>query len=140
MIMQTGLAKSVEIAHALFPKRDVHLRTFHTTFILRGKTVLAIGVNNRKTHPKNKHLPYINKHGINYAECAGTHSETSAIIKLGEGNCSNYTFVNVRINKQGNLAMSKPCTGCQSLLNQVGYKELYFTNTKGEFEKYTTHV
>ncbi len=111
-------------------------RTFHTTFILRKNRLQKIGYNVLKTHPANLKYKYINQFGQNISSMVGIHSELSAILKYGEEDCSDCTFINIRIDKNNNIAMSKPCRGCQDLLNQVGYKHVYYTNTKGEFEEW----
>ena len=59
---------------------------------------------------------------------SGIHSECAAIIKLGLTDCSHLTFVNVRINNHDNVAISKPCANCTRLLQQIGYKWLWFYN------------
>lgn len=111
----------LEIAKALQPSYKDQ-RHFHVTFILKNNKIMSIGVNNeRKTHTRNLYYKYAN------AALKGTHAELSAIIKLGEENCSGYTFLNIRIDKNGLVKNSKPCSGCQNLLRQVGYKTVYYS-------------
>lgn len=108
-------------------------KTFHTTFIIKKNRLQKIGINNYKTHPENLKYKYFGKDGTDIRNLVGVHSELSAILKYGEEDCSDCTFVNIRIDKNGNLTMAKPCVGCQDLLNQVGYKKVYYSNEKGEF-------
>jgi len=125
--MNTGnLKKFVEISKAMMPQAHSS-RTFHTTFILNKTKLLAVGVNNGKTHPAI--LKY------DYWDQAGLHSELSAVIKLGKEDCSGLTFVNVRLKKDGMVGNSLPCRGCMSMLNQTGFKKIYFTDEKGDFQK-----
>jgi len=123
--MKNKLNKYIEIAKALQPNTH-NVKTFHVTFILSKNKLLSIGINKPKTHPKT----------IKYSYChsVGIHSELSAVLKLGKENCSNYTFVNVRLKKDGTVGSSKPCKGCQDLLNQVGYKSIFFTTDQGNFD------
>ena len=107
--MNTGtLKKFVEISKAMMPQAHSS-RTFHTTFILNKSKLLAVGVNNGKTHP--------------------------AILKYDYWDCSGLTFVNVRLKKDGMVGNSLPCRGCMSMLNQIGFKKIYFTDEKGDFQK-----
>ena len=122
----------VEITKALMAEHFT-ARTFHTTFILRKNRLQKIGINNGKTHPENLKYKYFSKDGTDIRSFVGVHSELSAILKYGEEDCSDCVFVNIRIDKNGNLTISKPCAGCQDLLNQVGYKKVYYSNEKGEF-------
>jgi deoxycytidylate deaminase len=122
----------VEITKALMADHFT-AKTFHTTFIVRKNRLQKIGINNGKTHPENLKYNYYSKDGTDIRSFVGVHSELSAILKYGEENCNDCVFVNVRINKNGELTMSKPCAGCQDLLKQVGYKKVYYSNEKGNF-------
>jgi deoxycytidylate deaminase len=127
ILMNTkSLKKYVELSKSMMPQ-DHGVRTFHTTFVLNKSKVVAIGINNVKTHPAT--LKY------NYCGQVGLHSELSAVIKLGKEDCSDLTFVNVRVKKNGSIGTSLPCRGCMDMLNQVGFKKVYFTNEKGDFTK-----
>jgi deoxycytidylate deaminase len=124
--------KYLEITKSLAPDTFEH-RTFHTTFIVRKNKIQKIGINCNKTHPKNLKYDYIGRDGIDIRGCVGVHSELSAILKYGKDDCSDCTFVNVRIDKNGNFSMAMPCRGCQSLLKQVGFKKVYYTDCSGNF-------
>lgn len=108
-------------------------KTFHTTFILKKNRLQKIGINVDKTHPENLKYKYYGKCGIDIRNRVGIHSELSAIMKYGKEDCSDCIFINVRIDKNGNQTMAKPCRGCQDLLRQIGYKKVFYTNEKGEF-------
>ncbi len=116
----------IEIARALKPGNHP-TRTFHTTFILKGSKVLSIGMNSAKTHPRT--LKY------NYHCQPNTHSELSALLKLGREDCSDLTFVNVRLTKDNEIGISKPCRGCMDMLNQVGFKSIIYTVQGDRFEQ-----
>ena len=122
----------VEITKALMADHFT-AKTFHTTFILKKNRLQKIGINNSKTHPENLKYKYYSKTGDDIRDMVGIHSELSAILKYGEEDCSDCVFVNIRIDKNGNLTMSKPCAGCQDLLKQIGYKKVFYSNEKGEF-------
>jgi deoxycytidylate deaminase len=61
------------------------------------------------------------------------HSEISALIKLGEQDCSRYTFVNVRIDNNNKISLAKPCQNCQRILDQVGYKRIIYSSGEKGF-------
>lgn len=127
--------KYVEITRSLMPDVIDH-RTFHTTFIVRKGRIQKIGINANKTHPANLRFNYKGRDGLDIRKFVGTHSELSAILKYGKDDCSDCTFVNIRIDKNGKVAMAKPCMGCQSIFNQVGFKKVLFSNEKGLFEEW----
>lgn len=128
-------SKYLEITRALMSE-GFATRTFHTTFIVKKNRIQKIGINANKTHPANLKYDYRSKTGIDLRRMVGLHSELSAILKYGKEDCSDCTFVNVRIDRKGKPTMSKPCRGCQDLLIQVGFKRLYFTNDCGNFEEW----
>jgi hypothetical protein len=125
----------IEISKALM-NEGFETKTFHTTFIIRKKRLQKIGINDNKTHPASLKYKYSGKDGLDIRNFVGIHSELSAILKYGKEDCSDCVFINIRIDRNGNLAMSKPCKGCQDLLNQVGYQRVYYTNIAGEFEEW----
>jgi hypothetical protein len=127
--------KYIDITRALMTE-DNELRTFHTTFIIKKNRIQKIGINTKKTHPANLKYDYYSSTGTDIRTMVNIHSELSAILKYGKEDCSDCVFVNVRIDRKGNIANSKPCRGCQDLLSKVGFKKMYFTNNKGEFEQW----
>ena len=122
----------VQISKALMAE-NFTAKTFHTTFILKKNRLQKIGINNGKTHPENLKYKYYGKDGVDIRSFVGVHSELSAILKYGKEDCSDCVFVNIRIDRNGNKTMSKPCKGCQDLLKQIGYKKVFYTNEIGEF-------
>ena len=131
--------KYVEITRALM-NEGFSTRTFHTTFIIKKNKIQKIGVNTSKTHPTNLRYKYTGSAGEDIRAMVGVHSELSAVLKYGKEDCSDCTFVNVRIDRKGRVTMSKPCRGCQDMLDQVGFKRLYYSNTDGEFVSYSNKL
>tara|TARA_R110000796_G_scaffold5291_4_gene20047 strand:- start:361 stop:741 length:381 start_codon:yes stop_codon:yes gene_type:complete len=119
--------KYIELARALQPPCH-SVRQFHVTFALAKKKILAIGINGAKTNPKTQEFAYV---GDPYQ--IGTHSELAAVIKLGRLDCSRLTFINVRLKKDGKVALSKPCVGCEDMLNQIGFKRVFYTLDNGNY-------
>lgn len=78
---------------------------------------------------------YINKNKENISEIVGTHSELNAVIRLGEEDCSRLTLINTRINRNNLLDHSAPCHGCSDMIRQLNFKDVYYSNIKGGFDK-----
>jgi deoxycytidylate deaminase len=125
--------KSVEIAIAL-KSRLATGRCFHVTTIFDKNKLISIGSNNyNKTHPIS--LKYMKKEiWGNYIP--SIHSELSAILKLGEEDCSDYLFFNVRIDKNNQINNSHPCSGCEEMMRQIGFKRLFYSTNIGSFTEY----
>lgn len=122
--------KLVDIAKALKPNNK-ELSSFHVTFAYNKKRLLKIGVNSKKTHPRNLRYNYLDRKGKNRSHLVTIHSELSVIIKLGLEDCSHIDFYVLRIDNNNRLNYSKPCSGCQDLFNQVGYRNIYYSTKKG---------
>ena len=134
--------KFIEISKALQPihhNYDLN-RTFHVTFALHKKKTVAIGINSIKTHPNIHKLDYRSEEGEDLRTIARMHSELNCILKLqnkyGVEDLSDIAFVNVRLDKMGNVRYAKPCNGCSHLLRQVGFKKLYYSLNNGEFQNF----
>ena len=65
------------------------------------------------------------------ADHVGIHSEMDAIIKLGMSNCTGLTIINTRIDRNNEMAMSKPCRGCTDMLRQLNFSNVYYYNDIG---------
>jgi deoxycytidylate deaminase len=129
--------KIVEVTYALINKHNADLRCRHFSFILDRNRIISIGMNSTKTHPMNLKYNYVNKNKEKISDIVGTHSELNAVIKLGEEDCSKLTLVNTRINRNNVLDHSAPCHGCSDMINQLNFKNVYFSNVKGGFDKYS---
>ena len=76
-----------------------------------------------------------NLSSLKISDIVGTHSELSAVIKLGEEDCSGLTLVNTRINRNNLLDFSAPCSGCSDMIRQLNFKEVWYSNANGLFNK-----
>lgn len=109
----------------------------HVSFLLYRNRIASIGINNPfKTHPRNRKYNFRGRNDEDISHFVGIHSELSAVIKLGEEDLSKYDLVNVRINKNGNVSLSKPCNGCTDMINQLGIRKVLYTNDAGEFVEF----
>ena len=127
--------KIIEVSYALINKHNADLRCRHFSFILDRTKIISIGLNSLKTHPLNLKYNYVNKNKEKISNIVGTHSELSAVIKLGEEDCSGLTIVNTRINRNNKLDFSAPCNGCSDMIKQLNFKEVWYSNANGLFNK-----
>lgn len=127
--------KIVEVSFALINKHNADLRCRHFSFILDRNRIISIGLNSLKTHPLNLKYNYVNKNNQKISDIVGTHSELSAVIKLGEEDCSGLTLVNTRINRNNQLDYSAPCSGCRDMIKQLNFKDVYYSFDRIKFNK-----
>jgi deoxycytidylate deaminase len=121
-----NLAK-ISLAYASKNTQASH-RCKHQAFLLRKNKIVAIGINNTKTHPDNLKFAY------RYPQAQGTHAEFKACLKGNKASYKGYELVVIRVDNNGQLAMSKPCEGCQRMLEHYQVDTIWYTNRKGEFE------
>lgn len=100
-------------------------RNYHIgAVIVKKNKILSFGFNREKTHPKSlqpfQHL----------------HAEIDAIIGVEYEDLQGSTIYVFRENKQGQLAMSKPCMFCQAAIKQARIKNLCYT-VYGGYKKET---
>ena len=123
-------SKVVEVSHALLNEHPSLHRCRHFSFIVSGNRILKIGFNRSKTHPINLKYNYVNKRGEYMGDQVGIHSEMDAVIKFGESNCAGLTMINTRIDRNGKLAMSKPCRGCMHMLSHLNFNSVYYFDNR----------
>lgn len=89
----------------------LHQRDFrHVSIILQKGTILAIGINRRRTHPIAHKLKY------NFNE---PHSELDALRQVRKDMRHNLTLVNFRFNRRGDMKKSNPCSKCINWCDEV---------------------
>lgn len=127
----------IEIAYALKPASQTG-QFFHLTFVCSKKKILAIGINNYHkildSRKWGEYKPCKTDNVSSYRP--GIHSEISALIKLGREDCSDLDFFNIRIGNNGEVMVSKPCLNCQRVLNQIGYKNIYYFDENKVLKRY----
>jgi deoxycytidylate deaminase len=97
--------------------------------LLRKGRVVSSATNlESKTHPYQSRL----------AEQAGEpyrvslHAEIRALIRAGDKPAD--TLVVGRVNKSGNLCLSKPCAVCQLAISESGVRNIYYSTDSGTWE------
>lgn len=96
----------------------------HWTFIVQDGKVLGFGRNRPGR-------PYYDNFG--YTALSKIHSEMDCWRKVKGLINSNKSFkcINIRLNKQGELRLSKPCACCVSFLDFVGCHSVIFSTEAG---------
>jgi hypothetical protein len=99
----------------------------HYTFIVQDNKIIEYGVNRPGEPPI--HYGY---HAFNGYK-PKIHSEIDAYKKAKGLLVPNKWFeiVNIRLNKQGKIRMSKPCFCCENILRELGCKKFYFSHNTG---------
>lgn len=126
--MLTNFDRYISKAQKLIYKPQCRYK--HFTFITNGNYIASIGVNNKyKTHP------IANKYGHRFFS---VHSEINAISKFPYNiqYLRKFSLINIRLNKKGELRLSKPCLSCAKLICELKITNVFFSNNYGTFEKF----
>lgn len=132
-----NLNKIIEISFALAGRHRHIQRCKHFSFIYDKNKLLSIGINSPKTHPLNLKYNYLNKQKNKISHIVGTHSEMSAVIKLGLESCDGLTIINTRINRKNEIDYSFPCNGCMEMLRELKFSKIFYTSKDKKFHSIT---
>lgn len=125
----------IDIAKSMTDQKSLK-RCHHFSFIIKKNRIIAIGKNNKKTHPKNLINRKVSlKTGVDFSEEKHTCSEFNAIVKLKNLtniNTKKCHLINIRIDKKNNPSYSKPCMSCKNLLKFFEFKKITWTNKAGK--------
>lgn len=127
----------IEIARALKGEKQTG-RYFHCTFILKKRKIISIGINDYiRVHPEWKYGPYYPSRASDTSIYhPGIHSEIDAIERLNtDTDTSSLEFWNIHICNNGDIGCSKPCFNCSRVLNELGYKRLYYFDESGDLQQ-----
>lgn len=112
----------------LFQMIDEHphwneMNFLHSSLIVKGGRILSYGINK----------PVANAFAKNYAQHKGwqIHSECTALYKVREKNLKGATMYNARIDKNGEIKISRPCSGCIRMLSDFEISKVVFTTNDG---------
>jgi len=101
--------------------------TFRLGSVLVHKNrIVSVGINSYKTHPMlaNRTLwPFL-------------HAEQHAIIRYGIDNCEGLVIYVARVLKNNDLALAQPCDVCNTLIKDVGIKQVVYSTDSGKFKSY----
>lgn len=119
------VAKATEIAYALYPQVSWH-RATHFAFLLKGSRIAFVGWNKAKSHPTNQKHPY--------GPSSAIHAELDVILRSKSDDLSQFDLLVLRIDRNMRLNQSKPCVGCQSLIEQVGVRRVWWSDETGQIK------
>jgi hypothetical protein len=126
-----------EIAWSLIDV-DEEKRCRHFSFILNKKRIIAIGTNRPKTHPANlKNRKLSARTGEDISDQKHICSEFNAIMKLKRLtniDTKKCTLINIRYNRNGDLALASPCMSCLNLLKFHEFKSIAWTDQNGLYQ------
>jgi len=122
------LKRAIETAHALCPVNWKDVNNSHIAFLVKKNKITKIGWNRKRTHPEIVKHPYHDGY-------VGTHAELDVILKSGKQDLHDHSMIVLRVDRKKQLANSKPCPGCLSLIKSYGLYDVYFSNTEGKIEK-----
>lgn len=126
--------KLEEIAISLLEDHNAN-RCRHFSFILHKGRIISIGLNSAKTHPLNLRNRKISRvTGEDYSSQKQTCSELNAILKLKRLtniDTRRCTLINLRYDRNDQLALAKPCSSCQSLLRYHNFKDIVWSTPHG---------
>lgn len=134
--MNTEFQKSIELALAIYEK-DFILRCQLFSFAWWKGRILAVGRNQAKTHSLNLRNPiYVNGKIYQFKNmCA----ELNLFLKLKSRTnipFEKISIINVRLDRNLQVRMSRPCNSCFNLVNYLRPKSLYYSTQDGNFERY----
>lgn len=116
--------RTIDIAMALCPLNLEH-RCSHMAFLIRCGKIVHIGTNSCKSHPETLKYDYKDHQKV------GIHAELAVCMKSGKDNLKDYKMIVLRVDRTGKLANSKPCCGCQSVIQQFDVGEVWYSDNKG---------
>lgn len=111
-------------------KHDRSRASFHYAFALKKSKVIAFGKNNI-TDASKKALKIGRSLNINkWKEYPYIHAECDVISQLSDyGQKQDLTIISLRINRDGQFRMAKPCYYCQKALDILGYDDVWWSVT-----------
>jgi deoxycytidylate deaminase len=102
----------------------------HCALVAQGPKILGVGFNRHgwSSMQKGKFPSKKLKDGV----CT-VHAEVDALLKVSNReDLRGATVYVIRVNKQGQLAMSQPCPMCSEILREHGIKRAFFTVSENE--------
>lgn len=118
---QTILKECIRISREKNHQRDSDFR--HFSFIIQKNKLVEWGMNVAKVPPMIH---------FGYSKTSGWHSEVNAYRKAkGILEDGSFEIINIRLNKQGILRLSKPCKCCYNFLQELGCSVVWFSTDVG---------
>ncbi len=102
----------------------------HGAVLIKGGSIINI------SHNKDKFCSFGSRFRKRNEGTATLHAELGCILNLDRNLTSGTTIYVVRVNREGHFRMSKPCSMCQTALQHVGVKKVFYSNERGEIDSY----
>lgn len=99
--------------------------------IARKNTILAVGVNQNKSHPLQKRYNRVRFNDDPDSCQHHLHAEMDAIAKVRWQDLSKASIYVFRKNGNKQLAMSRPCPACLAKIMELGIKKIHYTTSDG---------
>lgn len=93
----------------------------HCSIIMRRSKVIAVGFNERRTHPLAKKYGYRDDF---------VHAELDAMLSVPKNKMHNLDLVNFRFNPAGELRMAKPCDKCFPWVSAL-FRNVFYSDPDG---------
>ena len=94
--------------------------------------VLAVGINQVKSHPLQKKY---NKERFSETKTDTCqhfiHAEIDALLKVRREDLTKASLYVFRMNLNGELAISRPCPACMAMIGAMGIKKIHYTTDIG---------
>jgi deoxycytidylate deaminase len=90
----------------------------HGAVIVRGGSVISVGINKNRNHPSIVSNEHIKIH-------CSVHAEIDALRKVKSAKGA-IIYV-ARVNKKGQDRLSRPCARCSKAIEQAGIKKVVYT-------------
>lgn len=117
-------ARFIPIAREIANTMDTRQIFRHVSIVISGKSIIAIGSNNGKTHTLTREKGYRTDY---------VHSELDAFSKIRYREGS-FALLNFRFNRRGQLRNSKPCVHCMPWCVEF-FDVIYFSCNDGKMRK-----
>lgn len=129
--MNKLLLRTIDLARALQPEKTTG-RSFHVATIYDGPRLLSIGYNNyNHEHLRHKYGEYRPTRDSTAKYIAGRHAEIEAANRLKTFR-KNLTMCVVRIDRNGEIALSKPCENCLTSTRKMNFKKILYSISEKE--------
>lgn len=122
----TRISKRNLIKHPLL---DISSK-LHFSFVILDNQIIGWGYNRVSVPPI--HMGYKSRILGNTPR---THSEIDAYKSCKSLINSNFKIVNIRLNKQKDFRLSRPCLCCQRILYALGCVGFYYSTNNNKYEK-----
>lgn len=128
------IKKSINYSRSLFSSCATHQQ--HFAFLFVRNKLISIGQNDVDS-TNNKGVKIAKRFGAEkHVKYPFIHAEVDAISKAwGKTRiCKKHTLVSIRLNRHGELRISKPCHDCGIILSALGLRVVYFDGKEFIYE------